>query len=85
MHHVHLVWHVSQLEPAHDAYFEGHTQLPPLPIEVEGEAEHEVAGILDLKLDRQQKELLVFWPKAGDAVFLELTALITGHTMKDPH
>ena len=49
--HVHLVWHVSQLEPAHDAHFEGCTQPPPLLVEIEGEAKHEVAGILDLKLD----------------------------------
>jgi hypothetical protein len=34
-------------------------QPPPLPIEVEGEAKHEVAGILDSKLDRRQKEPLV--------------------------
>jgi hypothetical protein len=63
MRHVHLVWHVSQLKPAHDAYFEGHMQLPPLPIEVEGEAEHEVADILDSKLDHRQKEPLVYLVK----------------------
>ena len=28
------------------------TQPPPLPVEIEGEAEHEVAGILDSKLVR---------------------------------
>jgi hypothetical protein len=60
---VHPVWHVSQLEPAHDAHFEGRTQPPPPPIEVKGEAEHEVAGILDSKLDRRRKELLVYLVK----------------------
>jgi hypothetical protein len=49
---VHPVWHVSQLEPVHESFFEGCLQPPPLPTEVEGEAEHEVAGILDSKLDR---------------------------------
>jgi hypothetical protein len=63
MRRVHPVWHVSQLEPAHDAHFEGHTQPPPPPIEVEGEAEHEVAGILDSKLDRHRKEPLVYLVK----------------------
>jgi hypothetical protein len=61
--HVHPVWHVSQLEPAHDAYFEGCMQPPPLPIKAEGEAKHEVAGILDLKLNCQQKEPLVYLVK----------------------
>jgi hypothetical protein len=55
---VHPVWHISQLEPAHDVHFEGHTQPPPPPIEVEGE--DEVAGILDLKLDHCRKEPLVY-------------------------
>jgi hypothetical protein len=71
MHHVHPVWHVSQLEPAHDAHFEGRTQPPPPPIKVffsikskkEGEAKHEVAGILDSKLDCHWKEPLVYLVK----------------------
>ena len=50
---LHPVWHVSQLEPMHEADFEGRTQSAPLPIEVEGQEEHEVAGILDSKLDRR--------------------------------
>jgi hypothetical protein len=63
MHCMHPVWHVSQLEPTHDAHFEGRMQPPPLPIEVEGEAEHKVAGILDSKLDRHWKEPLVYLVK----------------------
>jgi hypothetical protein len=63
MRRVHPVWHVSQLEPAHDAHFEGRTQPPPLPIEIEGEAEHEVAGILDSKLDRRRANPLVYLVK----------------------
>ena len=38
-------------------------QPPPLPVEIEGEAEHEVAGILDSKLDRHRKEPLVYLVK----------------------
>ena len=60
---VHPVWHISQLEPAHDAHFEGHMQPPPPPVEIEGEAEHEVAGILDSKLDQCHKEPLVYLVK----------------------
>jgi hypothetical protein len=63
MRRVHPVWHVSQLEPAHDNPFEGRTQPPPPPLEVEGEAEHEVASILDSKLDRRRKEPLVYLVK----------------------
>jgi hypothetical protein len=63
MRRVHPVWHVSQLEPTHDAHFEGRTQPPPPPIKVKGEAEHEVAGILDSKLDRRWKEPLVYLVK----------------------
>ena len=36
---------------------------PPLPVEIEGEAEHEVAGILDSKLDQRRKEPLVYLVK----------------------
>ena len=50
MRRIHPVWHISQLEPAHDNPFEGHTQPPLPPLEVEGEAEHEVGGILDSRL-----------------------------------
>ena len=51
MHHMHPVWHISQLEPAHDAHFKGCMQPPLLLVEIKGEAEHEVTGILDSKLD----------------------------------
>ena len=60
---MHPVWHVSQLEPAHDTHFEGYTQPPLPPVEIEGEAEHEVAGILDSKPDQHHKEPLVYLVK----------------------
>ena len=63
MHRIHPVWHISQLEPAHDNPFEGRTQPPPPPLEVEGEAEHEVGGILDSRLDRRRKEPLIYLVK----------------------
>ena len=63
MHCVHPVWHISQLEPAHDAHFEGCTQPPPPLVEIKGEAKHEVAGILDSKLDQRCKEPLVYLVK----------------------
>ena len=53
---MHLVWHISQLEPAHDAHFGGHTQPPPPLVEIEGEAKHEVTGIFDSRLDQCCKE-----------------------------
>ena len=63
MHCIHPVWHISQLEPAHDNPFKGRTQPPPPLLEVEGEAEHEVGGILDSRFDRRWKEPLIYLVK----------------------
>src|SRR6266446_4725159 len=49
---VHLVFHVSQLEPTQPNLFPLQQQPPPLPLEVDGEMEYEVSEILDSKLDR---------------------------------
>ena len=48
---IHLVFHISQLEPASPNSIEGHHNLPPLPIEVEGDIKYEIAQVLDSKLD----------------------------------
>src|SRR5260221_381456 len=51
-HSVHLVFHVSQLEPAQPNPFPLQQQPPLLPLQVDGETEYKVSEILDSKLDR---------------------------------
>src|SRR5258708_32512744 len=52
-HSVHLVFHVSQLEPARPNPFPLRQQLPPPPLQIDGESEYEVSKILDSKVDRR--------------------------------
>src|SRR6266436_9695252 len=49
---IHLVFHVSQLEPTQPNPFPLQQQPPLLPLQVDGETEYEVSEILDSKLDR---------------------------------
>ena len=50
---VHLVFHVSQLEPTTPNTIPNCVQPPPLPVEIEGKPEYEIAEILDLKINRR--------------------------------
>src|SRR6266446_3679379 len=50
---VHLVFHVSQLEPARPNLFPLQQQLPPPPLQIDGESEYEVSEILDSKVDQR--------------------------------
>ena len=43
--------------------FRGRTQPPPDPVEIEGETEHEVAAILDSKLDKRRSAPLMYLVK----------------------
>ena len=62
---VHLVFHVSQLEPAIPNTIPNHVQPPPPPIEIEGKPEYEIAKILDSKINRHHRNCkllyLVHW------------------------
>ena len=49
---MHPVFHVSQLEPTIPNTILNHMQPPPLPVEIEGEPEYEIAKILNSKIDR---------------------------------
>ena len=49
---MHLVFHVSQLEPAIPNTILNCVQPPPPPVEIEGEPEYEIAEILDSKVDQ---------------------------------
>ena len=53
MHAIHLVFHVSQLEPASSSSIPGQVPtLPPLVL-IEGKLEFETSEILDSKVDRR--------------------------------
>ena len=52
---VHLVFHVSQLEPAIPNTILNHVQPPPLPVKIEGKPEYKIAKILDSKIDRRHR------------------------------
>jgi hypothetical protein len=51
---IHLVYHISMLEPAPSSAIPNRTEDPPPPIEIEGEIEYKIAKILDTKLDRRR-------------------------------
>ncbi|CAD6967732.1 unnamed protein product [Tilletia controversa] len=50
---IHNVFHVSLLEPHKPNIIVGRTQPPPLPVEVDGQAEYEVERVVDSKIDRR--------------------------------
>ena len=61
---VHLVFHISMLEPATLNTISDCTQPLPPPIEIDGDKEFEISEILDSKIDRRRKcklQYLVCW------------------------
>ena len=64
MHAVHLVFHVSMLEPSTPNSIPNHIQPPPPPITVDEELEYKISDILDSKLDKWwvcKLLYLVYW------------------------
>ena len=53
LHAIHLVFHVSMLEPATPNTIPNRVQLPPTAIFADGEPEFEIAEILNSKVDQQ--------------------------------
>jgi len=51
MRSVHLVFHVSMLEPATSNTFSKRIQLAPAPVIIDGEPEYEISQIVDSKID----------------------------------
>ena len=49
---VHLVFHVSMLEPSLPNTIPNRIQPPPAPVVIDGEPEYEISEILDTKIDR---------------------------------
>ena len=58
---IHLVFHLSLLEPYKVSTTLGRLQAPSLPIEVDGTEEFEVSEILDSRINRGKLEYLVHW------------------------
>ena len=62
---VHPVFHISMLEPTHRNTILERSQLPPPPVEIDGEPEYEISEISDSKVDKCQKHCnivyLVWW------------------------
>jgi hypothetical protein len=58
---VHLVVHVSLLEPYKESNIPGRTQLPPPCIEIDNHEEYEVEEVLDLRQRHSRLEYLVHW------------------------
>jgi len=58
---VHPVFHVSMLEPHTPSTTPNRTELPPAPVEVEGDLEYEIAEILDTKIDKRRRCKLLYY------------------------
>ena len=65
MQRLHPVFHVSLLEPYRENVLPERVQELPPPVEVEGELEYEVAGILDSKIERGKLKYLLDWVNCG--------------------
>ena len=61
MHAVHPIFHVSQLELATPNVILNCVQLPPPPVEVDGEPKYEITEILDSKLDCGHQQYLLLY------------------------
>jgi hypothetical protein len=58
---IHVMFHVSLLEPYHASTILGRTHEPPPLIVVNGEQEHEVEEILNSRISHHQLQYLVHW------------------------
>jgi Chromo (CHRromatin Organisation MOdifier) domain len=64
MHAVHLVFHVSTLEPSVLNTIPNREQPPPPPVIIDGEPEYKISEILNSKLDKRYRcklQYLVKW------------------------
>ena len=55
------IFHVSQHKPAIPNEIPNCTQLPPPPVEVEGELEYKISKILDSKIDNPRHCKLLYY------------------------
>ena len=57
---VHLVFHVSMLEPASPNTFQQHSEPLPVPVLIDGEPEYEISKIVNSKIDHQRACKLLY-------------------------
>jgi hypothetical protein len=58
---IHLMFHISLLEPYHAFIIQGKIHDPPPPIEIDGEQEYEMEDILYSRIYNYQFQHLVHW------------------------
>jgi hypothetical protein len=58
---IHPVFYVSLLEPYKESFIPSKFQIPPLPVEIEGQEKFEVSEILDSRIIRRKMEYLIQW------------------------
>ena len=58
---VHLVFHISQLEPMHTSLIPNRKSTPPPPVVINRNLEFEIERVLDSKLDCQKKNPLMYY------------------------
>ena len=81
---VHPVFHISMLEPSIPNVVPNRIQDPPVPVEIDGESEYEIAQILDSKIDRRRHCKLLYYVRwlgyeGTDEEFSWLPASELGH------
>ena len=58
---IHTIFHVSLFKPYKESSIPDRFQVPPPPIEIEGQEEFEVSEILDSRIIGRKLEYLVQW------------------------
>ena len=58
---IHNTFHISLLEPYEDNKFPSQIQIPPPPIEIDGEPEYELEEIIDSRLHRDKLQYRAKW------------------------
>lgn len=58
---IHPVFHASLLKPVVPSPFPGREELPPPPVEIDGESEFEVEAILGCRKKGRQLQYLIKW------------------------
>ena len=58
---IHNTFHISLLEPYEDNKFPSQIQIPPLPIEIDGEPEYELEEIIDSRLYHNKLQYRAKW------------------------
>src|SRR3984893_3544412 len=63
---VHPIFHISMLEPVTPNTIPNRIVPPPLPVEIDGDFEHEISEVLDSKIDKRcicKLLYLVWWTR----------------------